>query len=189
MGAQLLGRQPSLYGEVIHGDGRGRTLGFPTANLNLYHSAAPPHGVYIAEVIRFEDTPAFPRQEEANPHGALINIGRRPTFLNPDDPLDYSRYFNEQLDKVEIYIHDFEGDLYGGRLEAVIHKKIRDERRFANVDELVAQLEVDRDGLVRWMESTGTMWTTPPDSATARSVSSSMFLGWSASAARSNGKR
>ncbi|MCI0651857.1 MAG: riboflavin biosynthesis protein RibF [Planctomycetes bacterium] len=153
--AILLGRQPSLYGEVIHGDGRGRSLGFPTANLNLFHSAAPPHGVYIAGAVLVAGGPGEAAGSERQPIGSLVNIGRRPTFLGPDVPLDYSRYFNEQLDKVEIYLHDFEGDLYGRRLEAVLYKKIRDERRFADSEELVRQIERDRDALLAWQSHEG----------------------------------
>ncbi len=149
---RLLGRRPSIYGEVIHGDGRGRSLGFPTANLNLFHSAAPPHGVYIAEVIRLEPRPDAAGRGAWSPRPALVNIGRRPTFLGPDVPLDYSRYFNEQLDKVEIYIHDFEAEIYGSAIEAVLHRKLRDERRFPSSTALVEQIEQDRDALLRWAE-------------------------------------
>ena len=144
---ELLGRAPSIYGEVIHGDGRGRSLGFATANLNLFHSAAPPHGVYIAEVIRLEG--AEPDAWSAS-HGALVNIGRRPTFLGPDVPLDYSRYYNEQLDKVEVFIHDFDATIYGCRLEVALHRKLRDERRFPDSEALVAQITKDRDALLEW---------------------------------------
>ena len=138
---ELLGRAPSIYGEVIHGDGRGRSLGFATANLNLFHSAAPPHGVYLAQT-----------EVGGKRYGALVNIGRRPTFMRVDDPVDYSRYFNEQLDKVEIFIEGFSADLYGERLEASLFRKIRDERRFENVKELVAQIERDRNALLEWWQ-------------------------------------
>ncbi len=153
--SQLLGRPPSIYGEVIHGDGRGRTLGFPTANLNLFHSAAPPHGVYVAEA--FVD-PAASLGEGAEGQGsgrrglgALVNIGRRPTFLHKDDPLNYSRYYNEQLDKIEVFIRGFEDSIYGQRLEVVLHQKVRDERRFENSEALVNQIHADVEALERWL--------------------------------------
>ncbi|MFQ5654038.1 MAG: riboflavin biosynthesis protein RibF [Planctomycetota bacterium] len=139
--SRLLGRAVSIYGEVIHGDGRGGAIGFPTANLNLFHSAAPPHGVYIAHV-----------ELDGVRHDALVNIGRRPTFMRRDDPLDYSRYFNEQLDKVEIHLRGFRGDLYGRRLEAVLHRKLREERRFEGVDELVRQIRRDVEALLAWRD-------------------------------------
>lgn len=140
--ARLLGRDVSIFGEVIQGDGRGRQLGFPTANLNLFHSAAPPHGVYLART-----------QLAQTVYPALVNIGRRPTFLDETVPLDYSRYFNEQLDKVEVYVSGLSEDLYGLQLEAHIHEKIRDERRFSGVDELVQQIHRDLDRLTEWWDA------------------------------------
>ncbi|MGE3164345.1 MAG: riboflavin biosynthesis protein RibF [Planctomycetota bacterium] len=137
--AALLGRPLSLFGEVIAGDGRGRQLGFPTANLNLFHSAAPPHGVYLADA-RVDDV-QYP---------ALVNIGRRPTFLDDTVPLDYSRYFNEQLDKVEVFVSGLDRDLYGLQLEARLHEKIRDEKRFGSVEALVTQIRLDLERLQEW---------------------------------------
>ncbi|MFN0058304.1 MAG: riboflavin biosynthesis protein RibF [Planctomycetota bacterium] len=142
--ARLLGRSVSIFGEVIHGDGRGRSLGFPTANLNLFHSAAPPHGVYLARI-----------QVAGTSFGGLVNIGRRPTFMRPDDPEDYSRYFNEQLDKIEVYVHKYSGDLYGQRIEAVLHGKLRDERRFENSTALVTQIRKDVAQLEAWLAGAG----------------------------------
>ncbi len=140
--ARWLGRPVSLWGRVMHGDGRGRTLGFPTANLNLMHAAAPPHGVYLA---RLEvDERALP---------ALVNIGRRPTFMRADDPADYSRYFNEQLDRVEVYVHGFDGDLYDHAVEVEIHGKVRDEHRFSDKEALIAQIHRDVATLEEWWGS------------------------------------
>lgn len=136
---RFLGRPVSLYGEVVHGDARGREIGFPTANLSLFHSAAPPHGVYLAEVVVDDE-----------PLGALINIGRRPTFT--DTPDAYSRSFDAQSDFVEMFVDGFDGDLYGRRLEATLHGKVRDERRFSGVEELVAQIHRDVDTLRNWFE-------------------------------------
>ncbi len=137
--SRFLGRPVSLYGEVIHGDGRGRQIGFPTANLNLFHSAAPPHGVYVADL-----------HIDARRYPCLVNIGRRPTFMRSDDPTDYSRYFNEQLDKVEVFIHGFSDDLYGAHLEISLYRKLRDERRFDGVDALVEQIQKDVTALETW---------------------------------------
>lgn len=140
--AAMLGRPVSVYGVVVHGDGRGRDLGFPTANLDLRHGAAPPHGVYIAQLELGGST-----------RPALVNIGRRPTFRRPDDPEDYTRYYNEQLDKVEVFIDGFEGEIYGEQLEVFLHRRIRDETRFAGIDELVAQLHRDLAELRDWWRS------------------------------------
>ncbi len=140
--SRLLGRTVSIYGEVISGDGRGRTLGFPTANLNLFHSAAPPHGVYIAETLL-----------EGRRFPSLVNIGRRPTFMREDDPQSYSRYFNEQLDKVEVYLHAPDvGDIYRRRLEVFLFDKLRDERRFESSEALIAQIERDVVALETFFE-------------------------------------
>lgn len=142
--SRMLGRPVSLFGAVIRGDGRGRTLGFPTANLNLMHGAAPPHGVYLATV-------EIDRQE----WGALVNVGRRPTFMRPDDPVDYSRYYNVQLDKVEVYVHGFSGDLYDQRMLVELHGKVRDERRFESSEALVAQIHADVSTLESWFAQRG----------------------------------
>ena len=142
--ARALGRPMSLFGRVMHGDGRGRQLGFPTANLNLRHAAAPPHGVYYSRTII-----------DGAPRPSLVNIGRRPTFMRHDDPVDYSRYFNEQLDRVEVYVHDFEGDLYDLDLEVELHGKVRDERRFDGKDALVEQIKKDVASLEEWWEKSG----------------------------------
>jgi len=137
--ARDLGRSFSLWGRVMHGDGRGRGLGFPTANLNLMHAAAPPHGVYLARL-----------EVDGRPWPALVNIGRRPTFMRPDDPDDYSRYFNEQLDRVEVYIHGFDGDLYDRAVEVELHGKVRNERRFPDQGALIAQIRRDVESLEAW---------------------------------------
>ncbi len=142
--ARALGRPMSLYGKVMHGDGRGRELGFPTANLNLMHAAAPPHGVYYSRTII-----------EGVPRPSLVNIGRRPTFMRHDDPVDYSRYFNEQLDRVEVYLHGFEGNLYDQDLEVELHGKVRDERRFPGKGALVEQIHKDVLSLESWWNTEG----------------------------------
>jgi len=137
--AARLGRPVSLWGRVMHGDGRGRELGFPTANLNLMHAAAPTHGVYSATTVI-----------DGERHPALVNIGRRPTFMRHDDPVDYSRYFNPQLDRVEVYIHGFEGNLYDTDLEVELEGKVRDERRFPDRAALVEQIGRDVSALEEW---------------------------------------
>lgn len=141
---RLLGRPLALWGRVMHGDGRGKQLGFPTANLNLMHAAAPPHGVYLGRL-----------EIDGRPWPALLNIGRRPTFIRPDDPVDYSRYFNEHLDRVEVYVHGYEGDLYDRNLEVELHGKVRDERRFPDKDALVEQIRRDVGALEEWWQVSG----------------------------------
>jgi riboflavin kinase/FMN adenylyltransferase len=119
--AEMLGRPPALFGEVIRGDGRGRQLGFPTANVDLEGELAPPAGVYqvVVEV-----------------HGqrriAIANIGYRPTFKESQpEPL------------LEVHIPGVDSDFYGERIEVELVRKIRDERRFPSKEALVAQIRED----------------------------------------------
>ncbi|HVY62740.1 MAG TPA: riboflavin biosynthesis protein RibF [Planctomycetota bacterium] len=121
--ARMLGRPPSLLGRVERGDARGRTIGFPTANLALHQELAPPRGVYVARV-----------EVDLVRYRALVNIGVRPTFKT-----------GELRELVEVHLLGFEGSLYGRVLEVELVRRLRDERRFASVDDLVAQLRRDRD--------------------------------------------
>ncbi len=119
---QMLGRHPRLEGVVITGERRGRTLGFPTANLALTTNyLLPANGIYAvyAEI----DGRLLP---------AVANIGVRPTFG-----------VNDRL--VEVFVLDYDGDLYGQRLGVQIVKRLRDELRFASVGALIAQMHADVD--------------------------------------------
>ncbi len=112
-----------ILGIVVIGDQRGRTLGFPTANLLLGPDAiSPPDGVFAGYV----------RHPEQGLHRAAISIGRRPTF-----------YEQEGLRLVEAHLLEYRGDLYGEQIAVEIATKIRDQVRFSSVDELVDQLTAD----------------------------------------------
>ena len=120
--AELLGRPHALRGTVIHGDGRGRSIGFPTANLHVpARLAVPGNGVYAAwaEVGSIR-------------HPAVVNIGVRPTF---------------GLDRraVEAHLLDFEGDLYGRELTLSFVARLRSEQKFDSIENLVAQIARDAD--------------------------------------------
>jgi len=118
----LLGRPYTLRGPVLHGDERGRTMGFPTLNLGVSPDRAlPPDGVYVADVTVAGRTW----------HGAT-NIGMRPTF-------DGVRR------QIETHLLDFEGDLYEQTVELALLHRLRGEQKFAGVDELVAQIQRDVD--------------------------------------------
>ena len=107
-------------GRVTLGEGRGRTLGFPTANL-LPHGDNPlPQGVFAAEV-------QYPGSGVLS---AVAHIGPRPTFA-------------EAALVIELHILDFTGDLYGQTLQVALIKKLRDQRAFACPDELVGQIRKD----------------------------------------------
>jgi riboflavin kinase/FMN adenylyltransferase len=109
---KVLGRNFTLDGEVVHGDGRGRKLGFPTANLVTQKEILPRDGVYAVKV-KWRD--AY--------YDGVINIGCRPTFA-PSAPT------------LEIHLMDFHGDLYAERLRIYFVERLRDELRFASVEAL-----------------------------------------------------
>jgi riboflavin kinase/FMN adenylyltransferase len=119
----LLGRSASVRGVVERGDGRGRDLGFPTANVAVAGNLAiPADGVYGGRYLR-PDGVAFT---------AAISVGRRPTFYNESG-----------LRLVEAYLLDFEGDLYGEETEVVFESWVRDQVRYDGIDELIAQMNRD----------------------------------------------
>ncbi|MEX2236837.1 MAG: riboflavin biosynthesis protein RibF [Dehalococcoidia bacterium] len=118
--ASLLGRPFSLRGPVVRGAERGRTIGFPTANLAVGADRhLPPFGVYVTRSTVGGRT--FP---------SVTNIGLRPTF-------------EERLPTVEAYLLDFEGDLYGQEMRLDILSRIRAEMKFEGLDELKAQIARD----------------------------------------------
>jgi riboflavin kinase/FMN adenylyltransferase len=119
---RLLGDSFQLRGEVVHGDERGRELGFPTANLVPDETlACPGHGVYAC--VAEGDALAG--------HAAAVSIGVRPTFNTGRGEL------------IEAYILDFDGDLYGSELRLRFIERLRGERRFADADALVEQMHRD----------------------------------------------
>jgi riboflavin kinase/FMN adenylyltransferase len=112
-----LGAPFMVEGEVVGGDQRGRELGFPTANIVPDDSLAiPGHGVYAAF---------------ANGLPAAVNVGVRPTFESGRGVL------------IETYLIDFEGDLYGSDLRVAFVERLRGEKRFAGVEELITQMRID----------------------------------------------
>lgn len=117
---RLLGRSFSLAGDVVTGDRRGRTLGFPTANVNVSKTMAhPADGIYATWAL-----------VDGARRPAATSIGVRPTFG-----------LSERL--VEVYILDFDGDLYGRELEVEFVDKLRDQEAFSSLDALVEQINRD----------------------------------------------
>jgi riboflavin kinase / FMN adenylyltransferase len=115
--AEMLGKPYSISGPVQHGDKRGRTIGFPTANVAPPAGVAlPPHGVYACRV---DGMPA------------AVSIGTRPTFLDAGQTL------------IEAYVLDFSGDLYGKVIEIEFVEHLRPELRFHHVEELIEAMERD----------------------------------------------
>ncbi len=124
----MLGRRVSVLGTVVKGVGRGKGLGFPTANLNLHHEIKPPSGVYATKAFL-----------EGREYEAITNIGTCPTFGE-------STHSDESI--VEVHMIDFNESIYGKDLEVQFLYKLREETRFESVDELKLQLERDK---VRFM--------------------------------------
>jgi len=123
--ARRLGSPPRLEGVVVAGDRRGRSLGYPTANLAFdYAPAMPALGIYVGTVT-------VPERGIGPGHPALVSVGVRPTFHDDGRVL------------VEVHLLDFDGDLYGVRLQVDLLERLRDERRFADVDSLIAQMRLD----------------------------------------------
>jgi riboflavin kinase/FMN adenylyltransferase len=120
-----LGRPYAIWGRVVVGDGRGRTLGFPTANMEPENEIVPLGGVYATSVRLFDgERPAGP------PHPAVTNIGTRPTFAT-----------GRML--TEAHLFDFDQDLYDRRIAIAFHARIRAERRFPDAEALVRQIRED----------------------------------------------
>ncbi|HBQ24810.1 MAG TPA: bifunctional riboflavin kinase/FAD synthetase [Syntrophomonas sp.] len=119
----MLGYDPMLEGHVIEGERRGRTIGFPTANLAVSSELnVPGKGVYAARA-----------QIQERIFQAVVNIGSKPTF------------HEEYPVSIEAHLIDFHEDIYGEKMRLYFIDKIRDERRFNNVEELVGQISRDRD--------------------------------------------
>lgn len=133
--SSMLGRPFAIFGTVVHGDARGRTIGFPTANLDLHHELRPPRGVYGCRT-----------EVDGKRYFALMNIGVRPTFGGGSEWEDRDRG-----DKVEVHLLGFTGDLYGKDLEVMFVKRLRGEQKFASVDQLKAQIERDREAFLAYL--------------------------------------
>lgn len=120
----FLGRSYTTSGIVIHGDKRGRTIGFPTANTDINDSFyLPPIGVYTVRVL-----------VNGTWHEGVCNIGHKPTFKSNQD----------EKPSVEVHIFNFDEDIYDRELTIEWHQHIRSERKFSGIDELVQQIEKDK---------------------------------------------
>jgi riboflavin kinase/FMN adenylyltransferase len=124
---RMLGRPHMLSGTVVEGDRRGRTLGFPTCNLDSVEEALPPFGVYAVVVDRVLDT-----ESAVALCRGVANVGVRPTVKESDARAS-----------VEVHLLDHEENLYGTRLRVHLIEKLRPEQRFAGLDELKAQIGRD----------------------------------------------
>ena len=117
---KLLGRPYRMCGRVAHGDKIGRTLGIPTANIYLHRKVSPVQGIYVVEVFGLKGEPLQ----------GVASVGNRPT-VGGTKPL------------LEVYIFDFNDDIYGKYLNVDFLHKIRDEKKFESLDELKKWIEDD----------------------------------------------
>ncbi len=117
---RLLTRPFAIRGEVIHGDKRGRELGWPTANMELGNYLRPAYGIYAVRVTL----------DDGSEHAGVASLGVRPTFDPPKELL-------------EAVLFDFDGDLYGRTIEVALHHYLRPEMKFDSIEALKAQMDQD----------------------------------------------
>jgi len=120
--AELLGRRHKVRGTVTHGDERGRTIGFPTANVHPETELVPKAGVYAV-------TMRLPGSEDEL--AGIANVGVRPTFGG------------DSHTRLEVHLFDWDGDIYGAEVVVSFAFRVRDEMKFSGVDALVAQIHQD----------------------------------------------
>jgi riboflavin kinase / FMN adenylyltransferase len=116
----LLSRPFAIEGVVVHGDKRGRALGWPTANMELGNYLRPAYGIYAVRV----------RLDDGSEHDGVASLGVRPTFDPPRELL-------------EAVLFDFDGDLYGRTIEVALHHYLRPEAKFDDIEALKRQMDAD----------------------------------------------
>lgn len=120
--AALLGRGYAVYGEVVHGEKRGRRIGFPTANVAVWQEQVlPANGVYAGWAVL-----------NGEPFMAVTNIGLRPTFSGEEVT-------------VEAHLLDFNREIYGQKLVVTFEKRLRSEQKFGGIEALIAQIAADAE--------------------------------------------
>ena len=117
---KLLGRRYRMSGRVAHGEKLGRELGFPTANIHLHRHASPIQGIFVVEVFGLDKEPLQ----------GVASIGTRPTV-------------NETKALLEVFLFDFDQDIYGRHIQVSFLKKLRDEEKFDSLEELVEKIHND----------------------------------------------
>jgi len=117
---KLLGRRYRMSGRVAHGEKLGRELGFPTANIHLHRHASPVQGIFVVEVFGLDEEPLK----------GVASVGTRPTV-------------NETKALLEVFLLDFDQDIYGRHIQVSFLKKLRDEEKFDSLDELIEQMQRD----------------------------------------------
>ena len=117
---KLLGRRYRMSGRVAHGEKLGRELGFPTANIHLHRHASAVQGIFVVEVFGLNEEPLQ----------GVASVGTRPTV-------------NETKALLEVFLLDFNQNIYGRHIQVSFLKKLRDEEKFDSLDELIEQIQLD----------------------------------------------
>jgi riboflavin kinase / FMN adenylyltransferase len=131
----LLRRPVSVLGTVVGGDERGRTLGFPTANIDPHHEVIPPPGVYAVKLDINERI-----------YDGVLNIGFKPTF--------YGRKLKKRKEpQIEVHVFDFKGNLYGLAPEIFFIEKLRSEKKFRSEEALKNQIQADEENARKFLSS------------------------------------
>ncbi len=133
--ARLLGRWWAVEARVEHGDGRGRELGFPTANMHLGHCLAPAYGIYAVRVTILENDKPVERRD------GVANFGIRPMY-------------QIEVPLMEAHLFDFDGDLYGKHLSVELIAYIRPEAKFDTLPALIAQIGADAEAARKILAAT-----------------------------------
>ena len=125
-----LGRIYSISGHVVHGDGMGRKLGFPTANVQMKHNRPPLSGIFVVEA----------HVQGMGILQGVASLGVRPTLKHDAQPV------------LEVHLFEFEQNLYGKRLRVEFLQKLREEAKYPNVDALTRQIALDVENAKKWFE-------------------------------------
>jgi len=139
LAARLLGRPYDMCGRVAHGDRRGRTIGFPTANIHLHRRVTPVYGVY-AVLLSSPGLRLWP---------GIANVGRRPTVQGARE-------------RLEVHLLEYQGDLYGLHVKVDFLRYLRPEQRFDSLDALQAQIQRDEYAARTWFTARGIMQSPHP---------------------------
>ena len=149
---RLLGRPFSIFASVIRGKGRGKNLGFPTANLRPHSEILPPRGVYPVQVresnfhlksVGANDEFELITERPGPWRQGVLNYGVRPTFEEGE------------VEVPEVFLWDYSGDLYGKTVEVVFHPRLREEKEFRSSEELVQAIERDVESAQRYFGDAG----------------------------------
>jgi riboflavin kinase/FMN adenylyltransferase len=128
--ACLLGRPYSISGRVVKGDQLGRKLGFPTANVRMRHNRPPLGGIFA---VRLHGV-------DADPRDGVASLGVRPTVKSRGEPT------------LEVYVLDFDGDIYGRQVRVEFLRKFRDEQKYVDLETLRRQIDVDVEQARAWFQ-------------------------------------